>query len=378
MKVFRNVMIGLVCLILVTILVLFIAYKRNLKAVDSNDTTIVQVEIPVGSNANSIGKILKEKDLIRSSTFFNIYVKLFKPGEMKAGIHEFSRSMTFKEIIDELLKTPTYNPDEIEIKFKEGISMRKVAEVIADATNNSYESVIEKSNDIEYIDKLIKKYWFITDEIKNDDLKYKLEGYIFPNTYRFKNKDVTVEEIFNKMIDEMGKVLEPYKEDMEKSNLSIHQLITLASVIEKEAVDCNQNSCKDKDEYRVNISRVFYNRLSSNMSLGSDVTTYYALEIDNALKYVEDNCNGVNVNCINYGVQSPYNTRLGDGSMNGKLPVGPIATISKGSLKAAIYPSDVNYVYFVANIQTKEMFFYENYNDFLKKKNELSTVNKGL
>ena len=106
--------------------------------------------------------------------------------------------------------------------------MRKVAEVIADATNNSYESVIEKSNDTDYIDKLIKKYWFITDEIKNDDLKYKLEGYIFPNTYRFKNKDVTVEEIFNKMLDEMGKVLEPYKEDMEKSNLSIHQLITLA------------------------------------------------------------------------------------------------------------------------------------------------------
>ena len=377
MKIFRNVMIGLVCLILVTIIVLFIAYNRNLKAVDSSDTTIIEVDIPKGST-QQIGKVLKENDLIRSSTFFNIYVKLFKPDEFKAGRHKFSRSMTFKEIIKELQETPTYNPDEIEIKFKEGITMRKVAEVIAESTNNSYESVIEKANDVEYIDKLIDKYWFITDAVKNDELIYKLEGYLFPNTYRFTNKDVTVEEIFNKMINEMGKILEPYKEDIEKSNLSIHELITLASVIEKEAVDCNQNSCKDKDEYRVNISRVFYNRLSSNMSLGSDVTTYYALEIDNALKYVEDNCNGVNVNCINYGVQSPYNTRLGDGSMNGKLPVGPIATISKGSLKAAIYPSDVNYVYFVANIQTKEMFFYENYNDFLKKKNELSAVNKGL
>ena len=378
MKVFRNIMIGLVGLIFITIIVLYIAYNRNLKAVDSSDTTIMEVEIPKGSNASDIGKILKEKDLIRSSTFFNIYVKLFKPGEMKAGLHKFSRSMTFKEIIDELLVTPTYNPDEIEIKFKEGITMRKVAEVIAESTNNSYESVLEKANDTEYIDKLIEKYWFITDAVKNDELKYKLEGYIFPNTYRFTNKDVTVEEIFNKMIDEMGKVLEPYKEDMEKSNLSIHELITLASIIEKEAVNCNQNTCKSKDEYRDNISRVFYNRLNSNMSLGSDVTTYYALEIDNALQYVEDNCNGVNVNCIDYGVQSPYNTRLGDGSMNGKLPVGPISTISKGSLKASIYPSDVNYVYFVSNIQTKEMFFYENYNDFLKKKNELSAVNKGL
>ena len=377
MKIFRNVMIGLVCLTLVTIIVLFIAYKRNLKAVDSSDTTIIEVDIPKNSTANDIGKILKEKDLIRSSTFFNIYVKLFKPGEFKAGRHNFSRSMEFKEIIDELLVTPTYNPDEIELKFKEGITMRKIAEVISASTNNSYESVIEKSNDIEYIDKLIEKYWFVTDAIKNNDIKYKLEGYLFPNTYRFRNKDVTVEEIFNKMLDEMGKVLEPYKEDISKSSLSIHELITLASVIEKESVDC-KNNCNDQgaDYYRYSVSRVFYNRLKSNMSLGSDVTTYYALEIDNALKYVEEVCGGKN--CINYGVQSPYNTRLGDGSMNGKLPVGPISTISKGSLVASIYPSDVNYVYFVSNINKKEMFFYENYNDFLKKKNELAVENKGL
>ena len=376
MKVFRNVMIGLVCLVFVTIIVLFIAYNKNLKAVDSSDTTIIEVDIPKGSNANDIGKILKEKDLIRSSTFFNIYVKLFKPGEMKAGRHSLSRSLTFKEIIEELKKTPTYNPDEITLSFKEGITMRKIAEVIAKGTNNSEESVIEKSRDQEYLDKVITKYWFVTDSVKNSDLKYNLEGYLFPNTYNFKNKDVTVEEIFNKMLDEMGVVLEPYKADIEKSNLSIHDLITLASVIEKESVDCKSESCKDKDEYRVNISKVFYNRLKSNMSLGSDVTTYYALEIDNAKKYVEETCGGKN--CINYSVQSPYNTRLGDGSMNGKLPIGPIATVSKGSLKAAIYPSDVNYVYFVANIQTNEMFFYENYNDFLKKKNELATVNQGL
>ena len=376
MKTFRNVMIGLVCLMFVTIIVLFIAYNRNLKAVDSSDTTIIEVDIPEKSTASQIGKILKEKDLIRSSTFFNIYVKLFKPGEMYAGRHKFSRSMTFKEILAELNVKPTYNPDEITLSFKEGITMRKIAEVIANGTNNTEEDVIAKSRDTEYLDKIIEKYWFVTEDIKNSEIKYNLEGYLFPNTYNFKNKDVTVEEIFNKMLDEMAKVIEPYKDDMLKSKLSVHELFTLASVIEKEAVDCKSNSCNDKDDYRVNISKVFYNRLNSNMSLGSDVTTYYALEIDNALKYVEDVCGGKN--CINYSVQSPYNTRLGDGSMNGKLPIGPIATVSKGSIKAAIYPSDVNYIYFVANIQTNEMFFYENYNDFLKKKNELATVNKGL
>ena len=369
-------MIGLVCLVFVTIIVLFIAYNRNLKAVDSSDTTIIEVEIPNNSNAKKIGEILKDKDLIRSSTFFNIYVKLFKPGDMKAGRHSFSRSMTFKEIIDELLKTPTYNPDEITLSFDEGVTMRQIAKTISEGTNNSYESVIEKSKDVEYLDKIIKKYWFITDDIKNENLKYNLEGYIFPDTYNYRNKDVSVEEIFNKMLDEMGKVLEPYKADIEKSKLSVHQILSLASIIEKEAVDCKGSNCKDKDDYRVNISKVFYNRLNSNMSLGSDVTTYYALEIDNAKKYVHEVCGGVN--CIDYSYESPYNTRLTDGSMNGKLPVGPIATISKGSLKASIYPSDVNYVYFISNINTREMFFYENYNDFLKKKRELDSINKGL
>lgn len=369
-------MIGLVCLVFITIIVLFIAYNKNLKAVDSDDTTIIEVDIPKGATSNDIGKILKEKDLIRSSTFFNIYVKLFKPGEMYAGRHNLSRSMTFKEILEELNKKPTYNPDEITLSFKEGITMRKIAEVIEKGTNNSAQAVFDKLVDEEYLDKIIQKYWFVTDAVKNTELKYSLEGYLFPNTYNFKNKDVTVEEIFNKMLDEMSLVLEPYKTDIEKNSLSIHELITLASVIEKESVDCKSASCKDKDEYRVNISKVFYNRLKSNMTLGSDVTTYYALEIDNAKKYVEETCGGKN--CINYNVQSPYNTRLGDGSMNGKVPVGPIATVSKGSLKAAIYPSDVNYVYFVANIQTNEMFFYENYNDFLKKKNELASINQGL
>lgn len=372
-------MIALVCLVFITIIVLFIAYKRNLSPVDSSDTTPIKVEIPTGAVSKDIGKILKDKDLIRSSTFFNIYVRLFKPGNMKAGVYTLTKSMSLTEIIDELIKGNSYNPDEIRLSFKEGINMRKIAEVISNGTNNSYDSVIEKSKDIDYIDKVIEKYWFVTDSIKDSGIKYNLEGYLFPNTYNFKNKDVTVEEIFNKMLDEMGKVLEPYKEDIMKSKLSIHELITLSSVIEKEAVDCNSakdKTCKSKDDYRINISKVFYNRLNNNMSLGSDVTTYYALDIDNAKKYVEDVCGGKN--CINYGVVSPYNTRLTDGSMNGKVPVGPISTVSIGSLKASIYPSDVNYVYFVSNIEDKVMYFYENYNDFLKKKNELAKINNGL
>jgi UPF0755 protein len=368
-------MLILLIIVFVSIVILGIVYKIQTSPVDSSDKTIVELDVPKGS-AKQIGELLEENDLIRSAKFFSIYYRLFKPGELYAGKHSFSKSMNYEEIFEELNVKPTYNPDEITLSFKEGITMRKIAEVIANGTNNEESAVFDKLVDNEYLDKIIAKYWFVTDDIKNSELKYSLEGYLFPDTYNFKNKDVTVEEIFNTMLDEMEKVLEPYKEDIQKSDLSIHQLITLASVIEKEAVDCNSDSCTDKDEYRVNISRVFYNRLESNMNLGSDVTTYYALDIDNAKKYVEEDCGGRN--CINYNVESPYNTRNGDGSMNGKLPVGPIATVSKGSIKAAIYPSDVNYKYFIANIQTNELFFYENINDFNAKKKELSSVNQGL
>ena len=245
--------------------------------------------------------------------------------------------------------------------FKEGITMRDIATVISNNTNNSYDSVIEKSNDIEYIDSLIKKYWFITDDIKNDSIYYKLEGYLFAETYRFDNKDVTVEEIFNKMLDHTNKVLEPFKKDIEKNSLNIHQILTLASMIEEEATG--------DLEQRKNIASVFVNRINRGMALGSDVTTRYALKIDNPKQALS---------AAQYQTKSPYNTRLQDGSMNGKLPVGPIATFSKVSLEASIYPNKTNYIYFIANIKTLETFFFENASSFEAKKSELRSVNGGL
>ena len=129
----------------------------------------------------------------------------------------------------------------------------------------------------------------------------------------------------------------------------------------------------DNDEDRKNVASVFMNRIKAGMSLGSDVTAYYALKIDNAQEYIKKNCIG---NCINYNYNSPYNTRIS--SMAGKLPIGPISTISLSSLKASIEQNDTEYLYFIANIKTKETFFFKNYSDFEAKKVELAPVNGGL
>ena len=368
MKKLRNIAVVVFILVGITAIVASLVYKSNTDPVDKNDTEKIEFVVKKGETKKTVGENLQKAGLIKNSTFFTFYLKLYPSKDFKATKYYLSKSMSLKEIITTLEEGNSTNEDQIKITFKEGITMRKIAEIIEKETNNKADDVIKKSNDEKYIDTLIEKYWFITDSVKNDKLYYKLEGYLFPDTYNFISKDVTIEEIFETMIKKMGKELEPLKEDIGKSKYSVHELITLASIIEKET--------PNNDEYRANVSRVFYNRLSKNQNLGSDVTTYYALKIDNVMTYIEEKCGGKN--CVNYNVVSPYNTRLQDGTMNGKLPVGPISTVSIGSLKAAINPADNNNLYFISNIKTKEMFFYSNYNDFLKKKAELDKINGGI
>lgn len=375
MKTFRNIALGILISTFIVIVGCLTFYNYQISPVSKSDKT-VSIEIPNGANAKDIASILKKNGLIRDERMFIIYAKLNKSNNMKAGYYDISPNMGVKKIVAMLEEGSKINPNEITLTFREGITMRDIAKVIEDGTNNSYDSVIEKSNDLTYLNSVIEKYWFVTSDILNDDIYYKLEGYLFPETYNFNNKDVTVEEIFNKMLDQMAKMLEPYKDDITKSNLSIHGIMTLASMVEKESPKDIEYKQNEASESRRNVASVFMNRINRGMSLGSDVTAYYALKIDNAKKYVDEVCGGRN--CINYNVQSPYNTRLTNGTMNGKLPVGPISTISLASLKAAINPTDTNYIYFIANIQTNETFFYENASGFNAKKNELNSVNGGL
>lgn len=328
-------MIGLVCLIFITIIVLFIAYNRNLKPVDSSDTTTIEVVIPNGSNAKAIGKILKEKDLIRSSTFFEIYVKLFKPGEMKASTYELSRSMELKEIIDILVKGNTYNGEQVTLTFKEGYNIRQIAKVIDEKTDNNYDDVINLSNDIEFIDEVIQKYWFIDESIKNDNLYYKLEGYLFPDTYFF-NKNSTVKEIFTKMLDQMGKKLESYKTVMEEKNLSVHYVLTLASIVEKEGKKVDFND----------ISSVFYNRIDKNMKFESCASAIYGVK-----KEFSDYTGDRAITNVEMKDENPYNTYLV------QVPVGPICCPSVEAIDAAVNPSDTKNLYFLSDSSGKSYFF---------------------
>ncbi len=369
MKKLRNIMFVFLLLMVVVCVTLGLLFKHFTDPVGGS-SEMMKVVLK-GNNATEMAETLEKEGLIRSTTFFKIYLKLFNIDgkELKAGTYNLNKEMSLREIIDVLRKGNHFNEDEISITFKEGITMRGVASVIANNTNNTEDDVMNTLKDTEYLKELIDKYWFITDKILDSKIYYPLEGYLFPETYRFNSKNVTVKEIFEKLLNQMDKVLTPLKEDIEKNKHNIHEILTLASLIEKEV--------RNNEEYRKKAASVFENRIKRGMSLGSDVSTYYALKIDNAVTYIKEKCkNGKN--CINYKVVSPYNTRLTDGSMNGKLPIGPISTVSEGSIKAVLNHEDTNYIYFISNIKTGEMFFYSNAREFEAKKAELSKINGGL
>ena len=354
MKKLRNIMLIFVILVGVVLVTLGVLYKINTSPISSNDE-IKEVTILKGAN---VGKTLKENNLIRSELFFKIYSKLFNvDGKLKAGKYKLKESMSFTEIIDVLEEGNNFSEDEITLTFREGINMRNVAKIIANNTNNTEDDVFKVLKDEKYLDSLIKDYWFITDDIKNSKIYYSLEGYLFPDTYRFANKDVSVEEIFNKLIKKMDSVLTPLKSQIEKSKFNVHELLTLASIAELES--------RDREDYRENVVSVFVNRLNKGMSLGSDVTTRYSIKLDDKRALKKSEYNEVNA----------YNTR--SNSLAGKLPAGPIGMVSTSSILASINYPETEYLYFIANINTGETFFYKNYNDFSKKKNELSSINKG-
>ena len=336
LKLKKKALFIIILLPLLLVLLLFTSiYFYFTSPVDKKDDTIKQIIIEEGTSTSQIAEKLKASKIIKNERVFRQFLKLKKADNIYTASYYFKSSMTLNEVID-VLKQGGHNLNEIAITFREGINVLSLANIIEENTSNTKEDVFNTLKDEGYIDSLIDKYWFLTDDIKNKDIYYPLEGYLFPNTYFFASYDVDVKDIFDAMLDEMDKVLTKYKSDIEKNNSSIHKLLTLASIIELEGID--KSSRKD-------IASVFYNRLNSNMSLGSDVTTYYAFKVDinerDLYQYEIDSDN-------------PYNTR--NRKMNGKLPVGPISLPSKESIEAAIYPSKTNYYYFVADKNNKVYF----------------------
>lgn len=347
-----KILMTILVLLLILIFGVGIFYNYQISPVSSKSEKVI-VKIEEGS-IYSIGDILYKNGLIRNKFIFKIYVKVNNVKSLKASTYEFDKNMKLKEIINMLEEGNSYNPNEIRITFKEGLNVRKIARLVADHTNNSYDDFMNLMNNTEYINKKIDEYWFLTDKIKNSKIYYPLEGYLFPNTYAFKDKDVTCQEIVDTMLKEMEKQLNQYKDKIEKSDYTIHEIMTLASIVELEGATSDD---------RAAVAGVFYNRVQGNWALGSDVTTYYYLKIDNFKESLNGNKNL-------YTCDNAYNTRCP--SFIG-LPIGPVSNPGKESIDATINYKHHDYYYFVADCQGKTYLNKDSsghYNTIQKLKNE--------
>lgn len=332
-------------LFIISVIVVVSMYFNGIKSVSKKS---VEVTFTVNENEtySTLADDLKQSDLIKSELWYKVYVKINKPRNLQKGVYTLNKNMSVKQIINVLGNGSTYI-DSIRLTFKEGKNMRSYIKTITENTNITEEEILSKLKDTAYLDKLITKYWFLKADIKNTNLYYSLEGYLYPDTYEFA-KDATIEEIFEAMLDNTELKLKKYESSISNSKYTVHELITLASIIELESVG----------DDRAGVAGVFYNRLNSNMSLGSDVTTYYGAKIDMSERDLYQN---------ELNASNGYNTRAAN--MAGKLPIGPICNPSILSIEAVLNPTDSDYLYFVAD-KNKKTYFSKTYNE------HLATVNK--
>ena len=321
MKKFVNIYIFAIVILGIIIVTCCVSYNIGISPT-TKESNEISFNVSENSTYLSIANDLKDNNLIRSINFYKIYIKIFNPTNLQKGTYTLNTNMGVKKII-EVLENGT-KAETISFVIPEGKHITDVADYISEVTNYSSEELLNYWQNTDFINNVIDKYWFITDEIKNSNIRYSLEGYFFPATYEI-FKDSSIEEISYKMLDKMDEVLSKYKEEIKNSEYSVHEILTLSSIVEHEAI---------LDEDRPKIAKVFLNRLDKGMLLQSCATIGYAI---NEWKLTYTNSD--------LAVDSLYNTYKYYG-----LPVGPGGLPGESSIKAVIYPDDNDYLYFLANV----------------------------
>jgi UPF0755 protein len=325
-------------IVLVASLIIFISlgagitfgYKyieSALQPVNPENTEPVDVAIPIGSSTTTIANILEENSIIKDAKVFRYFVKFKNEAGFMAGDYVLNQSMTFEEIIASLKTGKILQEVVFNLTIPEGKTLEQIVKIVSEKTGYTEEELFTKINDREYLTSLMEEYpSVLTEDILNEEIRYPLEGYLFPATYPFYTEKPSIEQIVEVMLDKTEDVLFTYQDDMTEKEMTVHELLTFASLIEEEAT-----AKTDRED----ISSVFYNRLEANMPLQTDPTVLYALGEHKDRVLYDD-----------LEIESPYNTYVIQG-----LPIGPIANAGQMSIDAALHPSETDFFYFLA---TKE------------------------
>lgn len=329
--------VAIVALILIIIVAVvgtsgYFYIKSALQPVSSDSDKEIIIDIPIGSGVSTISQLLEDNGLVKNAKVFKYYVKFKNESNFMAGEYHMNPSMTIQEIIESLKTGKIMQEPVFTMTIPEGKQLKEIAAIIAEKTNQKEEEIWKQLNDETFIKGLMAQYPdILTTEIWAKNIKYPLEGYLFPATYSYYEEKPTLESIISVMLDKTESVVNAYETEIARDDLTVHQFLTMSSLIEEEAT---------KNVDRKKIASVFYNRIEEGMPLQTDPTVLYALGEHKDRVLYED-----------LEVDSPYNTYQNVG-----LPPGPIANAGTISMEAALHPEETDYLYFLASKDGKVYF----------------------
>ena len=324
-------LIVVVCLIIIPTIILT-TYFFLLSPVDHQEQEFL-FNVKSGSTIGNIALDLKDQGLIRSVLVFKLYIKLNHMDNFKSGTYIIYSSMGIEDIALKIQSGKVVYPHQVKVTFPEGLTIIEMAEVLSNHINSSQEEIINAWNDPIFLNDIISSYTYLTEDIQATGISYPLNGYLFPETYFLPNNTISPQEVARIMLTRMEQVLDGYANLIKEQNLSPHEVLTLASIIEYEA---------KADEDRPIISGVFHNRLRNNMKLGSCATLEMALGVHKEIYSAKD-----------IQSSSPYNTYFTRG-----LPIGPGNCPGKKSIEAALKPTKHSYYYFLSDIHGDNKTYY--------------------
>ena len=323
--------------------------QSSLQPVDADSKQYVTVQIPEGSNVQEIGKTLEDAGLIKHGLVFSLYAKYKNYADLKSGYYNLQKSMSTEDIIHELQKGGTAEAQEpvlATLTIPEGYTIDQMAQAVGQLQGDFKEPLtadafLAKVQDESFISQEVAKYPSLLESLptKESGVRYRLEGFLFPATYSIK-ESTTVESLIDEMLAAMDKTLAPHYSTIKSKNLTVNELLTIASLVEKEGA---------KTDDRKLIAGVFYNRLNLGMPLQSNIAILYAQgKLGQKISLADDAG-------IDTSINSPYNvyTNLG-------LMPGPVDSPSLDAIESSINQTKSENLYFVADVTDGKVYYASN------------------
>ena len=327
----------------------YVYIQDSFKPIDANSKEYVTVQIPEGSNVQEIGNALEKSGLVKHGIIFSLYAKYKNYSDFKSGYYNLMKSMSTDDLIKELQKGGTPEPQApslANLTIPEGYTIDQIAQAVGQLEGNFKEALtadafLTKVQDETFIAQEVAKYPNLLGSLptKESGVRYRLEGYLFPATYSIK-ESTTIESLIDEMLSAMDKTLTPHYSTIKSKNLTVNELLTIASLVEKEGA---------KTEDRKMIAGVFYNRLNLGMPLQSNIAILYAEgKLGQKISLADDTQ-------IDTTVNSPYNVYTNQGLMP-----GPVDSPSADAIESSINQTKSDNLFFVADVTDGKVYFATN------------------